>query len=88
MHYKIAIIDHFNHGNFGHQDQWIGDSDNSKGPGNFGLWRWCTDTQVLYSHHNNDESIDIIIVIKIIIKITIKIINHSTFKIIFSLNLI
>jgi len=27
------------------QDQWIGDSDNSKGPGNFGLWRWCTDTQ-------------------------------------------
>ena len=28
------------------QDQWIGASDLSKGPGNFGLWRWCTDTQV------------------------------------------
>merc|ERR1711892_1037438 len=27
------------------QDQWIGDADNSKGPGNFGTWRWCTDSQ-------------------------------------------
>jgi len=27
------------------QDQWIGDADNSKGPGNFGIWRWCTDSQ-------------------------------------------
>lgn len=27
------------------QDQWIGDDNNSKGPGNFGLWRWCTDSQ-------------------------------------------
>lgn len=27
------------------QDQWIGNSDYSKGPGNFGLWRWCTDSQ-------------------------------------------
>ena len=25
------------------QDQWIGDSDYSKGPGNFGLYSWCTD---------------------------------------------
>ena len=28
------------------QDQWIGDADNSKGPGNFGTWRWCTDRLV------------------------------------------
>lgn len=27
------------------QDQWIGDSTLSKGPGNFGLFRWCTDSQ-------------------------------------------
>jgi len=27
------------------QDQWIGDADNSKGPGNFGTWRWCTNSQ-------------------------------------------
>jgi len=27
------------------QDQWIGDAENSKGPGNFGIWRWCTDSQ-------------------------------------------
>jgi hypothetical protein len=27
------------------QDQWIGNSDYSKGQGNFGLWRWCTDSQ-------------------------------------------
>jgi len=27
------------------QDQWIGDSDTSKGPGNFGLWKWCTENQ-------------------------------------------
>jgi len=26
------------------QDQWIGDAENSKGPGNFGVWRWCTDS--------------------------------------------
>ena len=32
------------------QDEWIGDSSNSKGPGNFGLWRWCTDTQVGHVH--------------------------------------
>ena len=25
------------------QDQWIGDTPLSKGPGNFGLWRWCSD---------------------------------------------
>ena len=25
------------------QDQWIGDAENSKGPGNFGIWRWCVD---------------------------------------------
>ena len=28
------------------QDQWIGDADKSKGPGNFGTWRWCTDRSV------------------------------------------
>jgi len=27
------------------QDQWIGDAENSKGPGNFGIWRWCVDSQ-------------------------------------------
>jgi len=26
------------------QDEWIGDSDYAKGPGNFGLWSWCTDS--------------------------------------------
>ena len=25
------------------KDQWIGDTEQSKGPGNFGLWRWCSD---------------------------------------------
>ena len=25
------------------QDQWMGDTPQSKGPGNFGLWRWCSD---------------------------------------------
>ena len=25
------------------QDQWIGDTPQSEGPGNFGLWRWCSD---------------------------------------------
>ena len=24
------------------QDQWIGDADNSKAPGNFGIWHFCT----------------------------------------------
>ena len=27
------------------QDQWIGDTPISKGPGNFGLWRWCSDSR-------------------------------------------
>jgi len=27
------------------QDQWIGDTHLSKGPGNFGLWRWCSDSR-------------------------------------------
>jgi len=27
------------------QDQWIGDTEVSKGPGNFGLWRWCSDSR-------------------------------------------
>lgn len=27
------------------QDQWIGDAENSKGQGNFGVWRWCVDSQ-------------------------------------------
>jgi len=27
------------------QDQWIGNGEESKGPGNFGLWKWCTDSQ-------------------------------------------
>eukprot|EP00092_Neocalanus_flemingeri_P010705 GFUD01011531.1.p1 GENE.GFUD01011531.1~~GFUD01011531.1.p1 ORF type:complete len:263 (+),score=47.73 GFUD01011531.1:363-1151(+) len=27
------------------QDQWIGDTEQSKGPGNFGLWRWCSDSR-------------------------------------------
>jgi len=27
------------------QDQWIGDTPLSKGPGNFGLWRWCSDSR-------------------------------------------
>lgn len=27
------------------QDQWIGDTENSKAPGNFGIWRWCTESQ-------------------------------------------
>merc|ERR1712014_269296 len=27
------------------QDQWIGDAENSKGPGNFGIWRWCVASQ-------------------------------------------
>jgi len=25
------------------EDQWIGDTPQSRSPGNFGLWRWCTD---------------------------------------------
>ena len=25
------------------QDQWIGDTQESKGSGHFGLWRWCSD---------------------------------------------
>lgn len=25
------------------EDQWIGDTEESHSPGNFGLWRWCTD---------------------------------------------
>lgn len=25
------------------QDQWIGDTEQSKAPGNFGLWHWCSD---------------------------------------------
>ena len=25
------------------EDQWIGDTPSSRSPGNFGLWRWCTD---------------------------------------------
>jgi len=25
------------------QDQWIGDTPQSEGPANFGLWRWCSD---------------------------------------------
>jgi len=27
------------------QNDWIGDSNYSKGPGNFGLWSWCTESQ-------------------------------------------
>lgn len=27
------------------QDQWIGDTPLSKGPGNFGLWHWCSDSR-------------------------------------------
>ncbi|XP_023334885.1 sorting nexin lst-4 [Eurytemora carolleeae] len=30
---------------FYQKGEWIGDSDFSKGPGNFGLWSWCTDSQ-------------------------------------------
>lgn len=30
------------------QDQWIGDTPQSEnGPGNFGLWRWCSDKYVI-----------------------------------------
>lgn len=27
------------------QDQWIGDTPQSEGPGHFGLWRWCSDSR-------------------------------------------
>merc|ERR1712123_206937 len=39
------------------QDQWIGDADNSKGPGNFGTWRWCTDRLVKYQVHRLSSSL-------------------------------
>ena len=32
------------------EDQWIGDTPSSRSPGNFGLWRWCTD-RLSCQHH-------------------------------------